>query len=111
MNSFALLRSIHRECCLLATFVSLSLLGSSAKAQTPPAIFPVTSTITLPAGGNPVYTADFNGDGKLDMAYYLANAPASVGILLNFDSGAPTAVTTPLCVAGASQPSFADVNN
>ena len=35
----------------------------------------------------------------------------SFGIQLSFGGSAPTTVTTTLCVAGAGQPSFADVNN
>ena len=41
----------------------------------------------------------------------ISNSQTSVGIQLSFGSSAPTTVTTPLCVAGAGQPSFADVNN
>jgi hypothetical protein len=113
MNTFALHRNALWTACFSIALIVLFSSGRPANAQTPQPIFPVVSPIALPAGAAPIFTGDFNGDGKLDLAYYLAtgNAPSSVGILLNFGSSAPTTVTTPLCVAGASQPSFADVNN
>jgi Bacterial Ig-like domain (group 3)/FG-GAP-like repeat len=110
MNCFALLRNA----CVCIGLIVLFRCGTLANAQSSQPIFPVASSIALPAGADPIFTGDFNGDGKLDLAYYLAStssAPSSVGIVLNFGSSAAATVTTSLCVAGASQPSFADVNN
>ncbi len=112
MNTFALVRNAFWTACLLTALIIVGISSRSANAQSPQAIFPVASPITLPGGSNPVFIGDFNGDGKPDLAYYtLTNNQYSVGIQLNFGSSAPTTVTTPLCVAGALQPSFADVNN
>ncbi len=113
MNNFALPRITLQTVCLFVAFILLFSCGRSANAQSSSAIFPVASPIALPAGASPFFTGDFNGDGQLDLAYYLTtgNASTSVGIQLNFRSSAPTTVTTPLCVAGAFQPSIADVNN
>ena len=76
-------------------------------------IFPVVSPSLFLALPILVFIGDFNGDGKPDLAYIeiISSSQSSLGILLNFGSSTPTTVTTPLCVAGASQPSFADVNN
>ena len=113
MNPFALLRNALWTACLSIALIFLFSCGKSANAQSSPAIFPVVSPITLPGASNPVFIGDFNGDGKPDLAYIeiISSSQSSLGILLNFGSSTPTTVTTPLCVAGASQPSFADVNN
>jgi Bacterial Ig-like domain (group 3)/FG-GAP-like repeat len=112
MNAFALLRNALWSACLSIVLFVLFSCGRSANAQSSQAIFPVASPITLPGGSNPVFIGDFNGDGKPDLASYTyTNNQYSVGIQLNFASSAPTTVTTTLCVAGALQPSFADVNN
>lgn len=112
MNNSAWLRNVLCPSLLLAALGIPTFLCESAKAQTQPAIFPVATQVTLPTGSNPVFIGDFNGDGKPDLATFLsAPSAASVGIQLNFGSSAPTTVTTTLCVAGAGQPSFADVNN
>jgi Bacterial Ig-like domain (group 3)/FG-GAP-like repeat len=112
VNTFALVRNAFWTACLLTALIIVGISSRSANAQSSPAIFPVASPITLPGGSNPVFIGDFNGDGKPDLAYYTyTNNQYSVGIQLNFGSSAPTTVTTPLCVAGAGQPSFADVNN
>ncbi len=99
--------------CLSIALIVLFSHGRSANAQSSPAIFPVASPITLPGASNPVFIGDFNGDGKPDLAYIdtISSSQSSLGIQLNFGGSAPTTVTTPLCVAGAGQPSFADVNN
>ena len=113
VNTFALVRSAFWTACLLTALIIVGISSRSANAQSSPAIFPVVSPITLPAGSYPVFIGDFNGDGKPDLASFLiaTSAPASVGIQLNFGGSAPTTITTTLCVAGAGQPSFADVNN
>jgi hypothetical protein len=114
MNCFALFRNALWAARVSIAVIVLFSFGRSANAQSSHPIFPVASSIALPAGAGPVFTGDFNGDGKLDLAYYLpttGSAPSSVGIVLGFGSSVPTTVTTTLCVAGASQPSFADVNN
>src|ERR1700684_666339 len=113
MNNSALLRNFLCPSLLLAALGIPGFLCESAKAQTQPAIFPVATQVALPAGSYPVFIGDFNGDGKPDLASFLSptTTPASVGIELNFGGSVPTTVTTALCVAGAGQPSFADVNN
>jgi Bacterial Ig-like domain (group 3)/FG-GAP-like repeat len=113
MNTFAWLRNGLCTACLFIALIVLFSHGRSANAQSSPEIFPVARPITIPGESNPVFIGDFNGDGKPDLAYFsiTTNAPAAVGIQLNFASSAPTTVTTTLCVAGAGQPSFADVNN
>ncbi len=110
MNTFALHRNALRTACLSVTFIVLFSCGRSANAQSSQPIFPVASSVALPAGSNPLFIGDFNGDGKPDLAYTISNGQ-TLGIQLSFGSSAPTTVTTPLCVAGAGQPSFADVNN
>ena len=112
MNNSAWLRNVFCPSLLLAALGIPTFLCESAKAQTQPAIFPVATQVTLPTGSNPVFIGDFNGDGKPDLASFLSSPSApSVFIQLNFGGSAPTTVTTTLCVAGAGQPSFADVNN
>jgi hypothetical protein len=112
VNTFALVRNAFGTACLFIAFIVLFSGGRSANAQSSPAIFPVVSPITLPGASNPVFIGDFNGDGKPDLAYYAyTNNQYSVGIQLNFAGSSPATVTTTLCVAGALQPSFADVNN
>jgi hypothetical protein len=51
--------------------------------------------------------------GSRDLAYtgLGSNSQVTLGIQLSFGSTAPTTVTPTLCVGGAGQPSFADVNN
>jgi hypothetical protein len=113
MNAFALVRNALWTACLSIALVVLFSCGRSANAQSPKPIFPVASPITLPGASDPVFIGDFNGDGKPDLAYIdtISSSQSSLGIQLNFGSSAATTVTTPLCVAGAGQPSFADVNN
>jgi Bacterial Ig-like domain (group 3)/FG-GAP-like repeat len=113
MNNFALLRNILGNACLLTALTIVGISSRSANAQSPQAIFPVASPITLPGDSGPIFIGDFNGDGKPDLAYIdtISSGQLSLGIQLNFGSSAPTTVTTSLCVAGALQPSFADVNN
>ncbi len=110
MNIFALLRNAHWTACLSILVIVLLSCGITANAQSSQPIFPVASSVVLPAGSNPLFIGDFNGDGKPDLAYTSSNGQ-SLGIQLSFDSSTPTTVTTALCVAGAAQPSFADVNN
>ena len=113
MNTFALVRNVFRTSCLFIAIIVTFSCGGSANAQSSQPIFPVASPITLPGDSFPVFIGDFNGDGKPDLAYidFMSGSQSSLGIQLNFGSSTPTTVTTPLCVAGASQPSFADVNN
>jgi hypothetical protein len=113
VNTFALVRNALWTACLSIALIVLFSCGQPANAQSSPAIFPVGSPVTLPAGSSPVFIGDFNGDGKPDLASFLGatSTPAAVGIQLNFASSASTTVTTALCVAGGGQPSFADVNN
>ncbi len=109
MKFFALLRSAPGITCVLA---ALGILGlASANAQSSQAIFPTVNPINL--SGFPVFTGDFNGDGKPDLAYIIqANTQWSLGIMLSFGSNAPTTVTTPLCPNGQEPSvSFGDVNN
>ena len=98
--------------CLFIALIVTSC-DRSADAQTPQAVFPVASPITLPGDSFPVFVGDFNGNGTPDLAYIeiISSSQSSLEIQLNFGSSTPTTVTTPLCVAGATQPSFADVNN
>ena len=110
MNAFALLRNSLWTGFLSIALILSCIFGTAADAQNSPAIFPIASSITLP--GSPIFTGDFNGDGKPDLAYTVnTNNQISLGIELSFASSSPTTVTTPLCVAGATNPSFADVNN
>ena len=112
MNTFALLRNALWTACLSIAFIVLFSCGRSANAQSSQAIFPVASPIALPGDSSPVFIGDFNGDGSPTWPISTTSgSPSSVGIELNFGSSAPTTVTTTLCVAGAGQPSFADVNN
>ncbi len=111
MNTFVLVRNAFGTTCLFIALILFGFFGRPANAQNSQVIFPVASPITLP--GDPIFMGDFNGDGKPDLAYIdtISSSQSSVGIQLNFGSSAPATVTTPLCVAGALQPSFADVNN
>jgi hypothetical protein len=112
MNTFALVRNAFGTLCLF-TALAITSCVKSADAQTSQPVFPVANPITLPGDSFPVFVGDFNGDGKPDLAYLdtISSSQSSLGIQLNFGSSTPTTVTTPLCVAGAAQPSFADVNN
>src|SRR3984957_14597454 len=112
MNSFALVRNAFGTLCLF-TALAITSGVKSADAQTSQPVFPVANPITLPGDSFPVFIGDFNGDGKPDLAYIdtISSSQSSLGIQLNFGGSAATTVTTPLCVAGAGQPSFADVNN
>jgi hypothetical protein len=111
MNSFALPRSILRNACLLTALIIVGISSRSANAQSSPAIFPTANPLNL--SGIPIFTGDFNGDGKPDLAYLIAsNTQWSLGIMLSFGSNAPTTVTTPLCPNGQEPAvSFGDVNN
>lgn len=111
MNNFALLRNILRNSCLLTALIIVGVFSRSANAQSSPAIFPTVNPLNL--SGIPVFTGDFNGDGKPDLAQLTAgNTQWSLGILLSFGSNAPTTVTTPLCPNGQEPSvSFGDVNN
>ena len=113
MNTLALVRNAFWTTWLSVALIVLLSSSRPAGAQSSPAIFPVASPITLPGGSYPDFIGDFNGDGKPDLASFLSatTTPASVAIQLNFGGTAPATVTTALCVAGAAQPSFADVNN
>jgi len=113
MNTFALLRNALRATCISVALIVFLSCDKAANAQASQAIFPVASSRTLPGDSSPIFIGDFNGDGKPDLAYIetISGGQLSLGIQLNFGASAPTTVTTPLCVAGASQPSFADVNN
>src|SRR3984885_9995063 len=112
MNTFALVRNAFGTLCLF-TALAITSCVKSADAQTSQPVFPVANPITLPGDSFPVFVGDFNGDGKPDLAYLdtISSSQSSLGIQLNFGSSTPTTVTTPLCVAGAAQPSFVDVNN
>ena len=110
MNTFALLKDGLRTACLSVTFIALFSCGRSANAQSSQPIFPIANSVALPAGSNPLFTGDFNGDGKPDLAYTTNNGQ-TLQIQLSFGSSAPATVTTSLCVAGAAPPRFADVNN
>src|SRR5882757_3601798 len=113
MNTFALFRNALRATCISVALIVFLSCDKAANAQASQAIFPVASSRTLPGDSSPIFIGDFNGDGKPDLAYIetISGGQLSLGIQLNFGASAPTTVTTPLCVAGASQPSFADVNN
>ncbi len=112
MNNSFLPGSARWIACLsVALIVFFS--GWSASAQSSPPIFPVVSPIAFPGDSGPLFVGDFNGDGNPDLAFIVtsSSSQSSLGIQLNFAGSAPTTVTTPLCVAGATQLSFADVNN
>jgi hypothetical protein len=115
MNTFALLRNALWTGCLFIALIVILSCSRSANAQSSQPIFPVASPITLPGVGDsyPIFVGDFNGDGKPDLAYITlsSNGQQSFGIQLSFATTAPTTVTPTLCVGGAGQPSFADVNN
>jgi Bacterial Ig-like domain (group 3)/FG-GAP-like repeat len=113
VNTFALLRNALWATCLCVALIVFFSCDMPANAQASPAIFLVASPRTLPGDSSPIFIGDFNGDGKPDLAYIelISSGQLSLGIQLNFGGSAPTTVTTPLCVAGATQPSFADVNN
>ncbi len=113
MANSALHRSAGWIARLSIALIVLSSGSGSANAQSFPPIFPVVSPISLPGGAGPIFAGDFNGDGNPDLAYVVtvSGSQSSLGIELNFAGSAPTTVTTPLCVAGATQLSFADVNN
>jgi Bacterial Ig-like domain (group 3)/FG-GAP-like repeat len=108
MNNSAWLRNVLWTTCLSIAFILLGISSKSANAQGSPALFPISNPI--PTDGNPVFTGDFNGDGKLDLAYVNAQG---LGIVLSFGSSAATTVTTALCpsTGGGGNPYFADVNN
>jgi hypothetical protein len=98
--------------CLVVTLLTLSTASSTAKAQTPQAIFPLATQLNLSPFGFPVFAGDFNGDGVPDLAYITENN--SLEIALSVGSNAPKTVTTPLTcpsTAGQAPMSFADVNN
>jgi hypothetical protein len=113
VNTFALVRNAFGTSCLFIALIVTFSCGRAANAQTSQAVFPIASAITLPGHSFPVFIGDFNGDGKPDLAYIdsISSSQSSLGIQLNLGSSTPTTVTTPLCVAGAGPPSFADVNN
>src|ERR1700733_12155966 len=92
MNAFALVRNALWTACLSIALVVLFSCGRSANAQSPQAIFPPPNPITL--NGYPVFTGDFNGDGKADLAFVIPGSPQySLGILLSVGSNAATTVT------------------
>ncbi len=109
MLRFALLRSAPWNICLFAALLTLGIAGRSANAQTQPVIFPIPTQVSLPGGGVPLFTGDFNGDGVPDLAYI---SSGTLEILLSFGGAAPTTVSSTLCAGGVgSAISFADVNN
>ncbi|WP_158750818.1 VCBS repeat-containing protein [Acidobacterium sp. S8] len=110
----ALFKNALRATGLLIAFAILCDASGSANAQNSQAIFPIATPITFPGDSSPVFTGDFNGDGKPDVAYVIvANTQYSLGIVLSFGSNAATTVTTSLCPITAGFPvmNFADVNN
>jgi len=113
MNTFAWVRNALWTGCLCTALIVILSFTKSANGQSSQPIFPVANPITLPGNSSPIFIGDFNGDGKPDLAYteVISSTQLSIGIQLSFGSTAPTTVTTPLCVGGAGQPSFADVNN
>jgi hypothetical protein len=115
MNTFALLRNAFWTACLSIALIVLFTCVRSANAQSPQPIFPTANPSTV--NGHPAFSGDFNGDGKPDLAFVIAdNSPQySLGILLSVGSNAATTVTMPLCPNTGGFPfpvvNFADVNN
>jgi hypothetical protein len=113
VNNFALLRNALWTTCVSITFLILGFVNGSAKAQTPPALFPAATELSLSGSAFPVFAGDFNGDRVADLAYITeAN---NLEIVLSVGSNSPTTVTTSLCPVttgqGLPQVNFADVNN
>ncbi len=113
MNTFALLRNALWTACLSVAFIVLFSCGRSANAQSSSGNFSGRKRYRPPRRFQSLLYRRLQRRWEAGSGLYLttSNAPSSVGIQLNFGSSAPTTVTTPLCVAGAGQPSFADVNN
>jgi hypothetical protein len=97
-----------------ALLVTITVFEPQVKAQTQQALFPLPNQINSVAG-TLVFTGDFNGDGKPDLAYTspaLGNSsdPYGLGIVLSVGSNTGTPVITPLCPGGPPYVNFADVN-
>jgi Bacterial Ig-like domain (group 3)/FG-GAP-like repeat len=110
MSHFALLKSSRRTASIFAILVTAAILGASATAQAPQALFPIATQ--LPSPGSPVFAGDFNGDGVPDLATITESS--SLEIVLSVGTNAPTTVTTQLncpSAQGTAQVTFGDVNN
>jgi hypothetical protein len=114
LNRFAWFRNAPGNSRLLVMLAILGSVVGSAKAQTQPALFQVVPQIPFSNDAFNVFAGDINGDGTPDLAYFtLTSSAATLGILLNVGSSAPTTVTTNLCPApsGVPQVNLADLNN
>ena len=112
MHRFVLLRNSLWTACVLIALLALGIAGSSAKAQTPQALFPIATQLPSAGTGVPQFTGDFNGDGVPDLAYI--SESSLLYIVLSAGTNAPTTVTTQLnCpfTAAQAQITFGDVNN
>ena len=112
MNAFALIRNALWTACLSIALIVLFSCSRSANAQSPQAIFPTANPILL--SGIPVFTGDFNGDGKPDLAYLdMGNTQWSLGIMLSFGSNARDYRDNASLSerTGVLLVNFADVNN
>jgi hypothetical protein len=112
MYCSALLRNSLWTACLLITLLTLGIASSSAKAQTPQALFPIATQLPLSPFGFPDFVGDFNGDGVPDLAY--TTESNLLEIVLSVNTHSAITVTTPLTcpsATGSAQVNFADVNN
>jgi hypothetical protein len=81
---------------------------SWAQSQAP--LFPVTPEIGQPATSSVL--ADFNGDGKLDLASWQGGSSTVLSVTLDVAGSAPTTINTPVCSSiGAGPFAVGDVNN
>ena len=81
---------------------------SWAQSQAP--LFPVTPEIGQPAISSVL--ADFNGDGKLDLASWQGGTSTVLSVTLDVAGSAPTTINTPVCTSiGAGPFAVGDVNN
>jgi len=85
--------------------------GSIAQAQTSTPLFPVTPEIGPPAIFSVL--ADFNGDGKLDLASWQGGTSTVLSVTLDVAGSTPTTINTPVCesVNPASPFAVGDLNN
>jgi len=112
MNCFTLLKKFVVTAFILTTVLTLGIVNSTAKAQTPRPLFPTATQLPLSGTAFPVFAGDFNRDGVPDLAYVTESN--NLEIVLSVGTNTPATVTTPsICpsTAGQAQVNFADVNN
>ena len=96
-------------CILCVAIIIISPEISWAQGQAP--LFPVTPEIGQPATSSVL--ADFNGDGKLDVAF-LPLLPGATGLSVTLDlaGSSPTTINTSVCSSTGTGPiAVGDVNN